>query len=258
MTLHYRALPDLTGVDLGSLPPTDEKSVWEQPITEPSARGATKSSSASSSLALPRVSAGYARIGKRLLDIVLASTALLLASPVLLLASLAIWFESGNPFYTQERLGMNGRRFRMFKLRSMVRGADQKLAECLERDPAMRAEWEHTQKLKCDPRITPLGSLLRKTSMDELPQIFNVLKGDMSLVGPRPMLPEQLSRYRSPQAYLSVRPGITGLWQVTSRNEDSFDLRAIMDLRYAQRLSFMTDVKIMTATFGVVWHATGY
>ena len=94
--------------------------------------------------------------------------------------------------------------------------------------------------------------------MDELPQIFNVLKGDMSLVGPRPMLPEQVTLYRYPQAYLGVRPGITGLWQVTARNEESFDVRAILDMRYAQRLSFKTDFKIITATFGVVLRATGY
>lgn len=258
MTLHYRVLPDLTGVELGPLPATGDLPVWDQPLTVPQLRGAMVSPLRSSLTALPQLDARYARVGKRLIDIVLATAALVLSFPLLLVLSLALWLESGNPFYTQERLGMNGRRFRMFKLRSMVRGAEAQLETCFDREPALRAEWDQTQKLKRDPRITPLGRLLRKTSLDELPQIFNVLIGDMSIVGPRPMLPEQMARYRSPQAYLGVRPGITGLWQVTARNEESFDLRAIMDLRYVQRLSFKTDLKIISATFGVVWRATGY
>lgn len=258
MTLHYRVLPDLTGVDLGPLPATGDLPVWDQPLLVPNLRGVIRLPSRSVPTTLPRLDARYSRYGKRGLDIVLATAALLLAAPLLVLLSLALWIESGNPFYSQDRLGINGRRFRMFKLRSMVLGADTLLEQHFDRDPALRAEWEETQKLRSDPRITPLGRLLRKTSLDELPQIFNVLKGDMSIVGPRPMLPEQMTLYRNPQAYLGVRPGITGLWQVTARNEESFDLRAIMDLRYVQRLSFKTDVKIIAATFGVVWRATGY
>ena len=258
MTLHYRALPDLTGVDLGPLPATGSAPLWALSSNVPHLRGAALLPYGAVPTALPLLNGNYARVTKRVLDVVLASIALVLVAPLLALMLLALWIESGNPFYSQNRLGMNGRRFRMYKLRTMVLGAEDQLEHHLDHDPAMRAEWNETQKLKLDPRITPLGRLLRKTSMDELPQIFNVLKGDMSLVGPRPMLPEQVTLYRYPQAYLGVRPGITGLWQVTARNEESFDVRAILDMRYAQRLSFKTDFKIITATFAVVLRATGY
>ncbi len=242
MTLHYRALPDLTGVDLGPMPAAPSA-----PIRVPQR-----------SVALPALGSAYAVVGKRMLDIALASVALVLAAPVLVLLAAALWIESGNPFYTQDRLGQHGRRFRMLKLRTMVIGAENRLEEFLDRDPALRTEWNLTQKLKRDPRITPVGRLLRKTSMDELPQILNVLKGDMSLVGPRPMLPAQLPLYLTPEAYLGLRPGITGLWQVTARNEESFDLRAVLDHRYAQRLTLGYDLRIIGATFGAIWRATGY
>jgi len=251
MTLHYRALPDLTGVDLGPLPASDENSAWSQPFraTRPTAR---------IQVALPALDGAYAATIKRGVDLALASVALVLMAPVLVVLAAALWIESGNPFYSQLRLGRNGRRFRMWKLRTMVRDADKQLAECLDRDPVLRAEWDLTQKMKNDPRITPIGRLLRKTSMDELPQIINVIKGEMSLVGPRPMLPDQMPMYRHPQAYLGLRPGLTGLWQVTARNEESFDLRATLDLRYAQRLSARLDLQIIASTFGVVLNATGY
>ncbi|MCB1394941.1 MAG: sugar transferase [Rhodobacter sp.] len=249
MTLHYRELPDVTGVDLGPLPAAGGFPYW--PTVPVVARPLPAD-------VRPVRHAGYLRRGKRVLDIVLSLAALILAAPVLVLLAAALWIESGNPFYTQERLGQNGRRFRMFKLRTMVIDAETHLAACLDRDPAMRAEWELTQKLKRDPRITPIGRLLRKTSMDELPQLFNVLKGDMSMVGPRPMLPEQLPLYAHPDAYLTMRPGVTGLWQVTARNEQSFALRATLDLRYAQRVSLGMDLRLILATLAVVFRATGY
>jgi exopolysaccharide production protein ExoY len=200
----------------------------------------------------------YAKVGKRVLDVVLASVALVLMLPVLLILMLVLWFESGNPFYSQPRLGKNGRVFRMWKLRTMIIGADRKLAQCLDADPDLRHEWETTQKLKRDPRVTPVGRLLRRTSLDELPQIINVLTGDMSLVGPRPMLPEQLPLYLHPEAYLALRPGITGLWQVTARNEEAFALRATLDRTYHDTLSLGRDLRIIGATFGAVVQATGY
>lgn len=200
----------------------------------------------------------YGGVGKRALDLVLCTIALILMAPVLALLSLALWIESGNPFYSQPRLGKDGRVFRMWKLRTMVIGADRKLAQHLAADPELRREWDLTQKLKRDPRITPLGRLLRQTSLDELPQIFNVMKGDMSLVGPRPMLPEQLPLYLHPEAYLALRPGITGLWQVTARNEEAFALRATLDQTYFERLSLRGDLAIIGATFGAVVQATGY
>jgi len=200
----------------------------------------------------------YLSHGKRLLDVALATAALILVAPVLLLLALALWIEGGKPFYLQPRLGKDGRVFRMWKLRSMVVGADRKLDDYLAADPALRQEWELTQKLKRDPRITPIGRFLRRTSLDELPQVINVIKGDMSLVGPRPMLPDQLPMYLYPEAYLSLRPGITGLWQVTARNEEAFALRAVLDRNYYDSMSLKSDLKIIGATFGAVLHATGY
>ncbi|GAB4273754.1 MAG: sugar transferase [Pararhodobacter sp.] len=258
MTLHYRALPDPTGVDLGPLPALSAHPAWTVANTANAPLTLDERPAALVAPGLPDVTLPYARHGKRVLDVVLGSIALVLAAPVLMLLAAALWLEGGNPFYTQDRLGMNGRRFRMIKLRTMVRNADQHLQHHLERDPRLRAEWEHSQKLKSDPRITALGRILRKTSMDELPQIINVLKGDMSLVGPRPMLPEQMPLYAHPSAYLGLRPGITGLWQVTARNEDSFALRAVLDLRYAQRVSLRTDLRIIAATFCAVFKGTGY
>ncbi|MFN3953195.1 MAG: sugar transferase [Pararhodobacter sp.] len=200
----------------------------------------------------------YARSFKRLFDIIAASVAIVLSAPVMALLAFALWIEGGRPFYTQLRLGRDGRQFRMLKLRSMVHDAEARLAECLAADPLLRQEWECSQKLKCDPRITPLGAFIRKTSLDELPQLFNVLRGDMSLVGPRPMLPDQLPLYLYPQSYLALRPGLTGLWQVTARNDQSFEMRAILDRHYGRRVTLWGDLRIMLATVRAVVCATGY
>lgn len=200
----------------------------------------------------------YAGTFKRLGDLILASIALVLVMPLLILLTVALWVEGGKPIYFQRRLGRDGKVFRMWKLRSMVVDADRMLQDCLDTDPALRAEWNRTQKLKRDPRITPLGRLLRITSLDELPQLINVIKGDMSLVGPRPMLPEQLPLYLHPEAYLALRPGITGLWQVTARNEAAFALRAELDRDYYETLSCRGDLRILGATFGAVINSTGY
>lgn len=246
MTLHYRILPDVTGVDLSPVFPL---------VETPPPRG-TRIAADPLSVSPPRPI--YEGWGKRAMDVVLASLALALSLPVLLILMVALWIEGGKPIFVQRRLGRNGRVFRMFKLRTMVQDAESRLAMCLDADPRLRAEWDLTQKLKADPRITPLGRLLRKTSLDELPQLFNVIRGDMSLVGPRPMLPEQLPLYRTPASYLRLRPGLTGLWQVTARNEESFDLRAAIDHTYAQNVSLSRDLGIMAVTFGALWRATGY
>jgi len=205
-----------------------------------------------------RTTSFYATWVKRVLDVAMSLVLIVLAAPVLVLLALALWIESGNPFYSQPRLGRNGRVFRMLKLRSMVKGADAKLSAFLEADPALKAEWNRSQKLKNDPRITALGRLVRKTSMDELPQLFNVLRGDMSMVGPRPMLVDQLPLYRHPEAYLALRPGLSGLWQVSARNDQDFDTRADLDRRYHQRMSPLLDLRILLATFRAVVRATGY
>ena len=151
-------------------------------------------------------------------------------------------------FYRQARVGRGGRIYRIWKLRSMVMNADQKLEAHLAADPAARAEWDETQKLKRDPRITRFGRLIRKSSLDELPQLWNVLIGDMSLVGPRPMMPDQRALYPG-RAYYALRPGITGPWQVSERNATSFADRARFDDKYHDRdLSLATDVRLLRPT----------
>jgi len=145
----------------------------------------------------------------------------------------------------------------MLKLRSMVADADQVLASYLALNPLARAEWDRDQKLRNDPRVTWVGRLIRKTSLDELPQFLNVLKGDMSVVGPRPMMCNQKDMYPGAE-YFEMRPGITGAWQTSARNESSFRERAAYDSDYFYKLSLLTDVKIVLRTFGVVMRATGY
>lgn len=199
----------------------------------------------------------YRRGAKRLLDIALV---LMAAAPVMMLLvplMAIIALDGCSPIYVQKRLGRNGRVFRMFKLRSMVAGADDVLEAYLERHPKARAEWNRTQKLKHDPRITIFGAFIRKTSLDELPQLLNVLKGDMSLVGPRPMMVNQRALYPG-TAYFEMRPGITGFWQVSERNESSFAERAHYDAAYFRELSLATDLRVMAQTVRVVFRATGY
>lgn len=200
----------------------------------------------------------YGRIGKRALDLALVAISLPVVLPVILLCALALWIESGQPFYRQKRLGEDGRVFRLLKLRTMVRDADQMLDRLLATNPALRAEWDATQKLKHDPRITRVGAILRATSLDELPQLWNVIKGEMSLVGPRPMMVDQLPLYGDPFAYFAVKPGITGLWQVSARNENRFDYRCKVDAAYLKQLSLWADLVLIVRTLGVVVRRTGY
>ncbi len=199
----------------------------------------------------------YSRHLKRTFDLLIV----LLAAPFVLLAvlifALAVRLDGGPAFYFQDRIGKNGRIFRIWKLRSMVTDADARLAAHLEENPEARAEWDHSQKLKNDPRITRVGRLIRKTSLDELPQLWNVVTGDMSLVGPRPMMPSQAPLYPG-QAYYRLRPGLTGYWQISSRNESSFAERAGFDSRYAAELSLLTDLRVLFSTVRVVLRGTGY
>ena len=205
----------------------------------------------------PRRAGLYGGGLKRCADILAVLLALPLALPVILLLGLLIRGDGGGAFYVQRRIGRGGKTFRLWKLRSMVVDADTRLREHLAADPAARAEWDRHQKLRCDPRITPIGRLIRKTSLDELPQLWNVLRGDMSLVGPRPMLPEQAMLYPG-RAYYRLRPGLTGLWQISDRNQTSFAGRAAYDTQYARRLSLPTEVFVLCATAWVVVRGTGY
>ena len=199
----------------------------------------------------------YRRFAKRGFDIFIV---LMASVPMLLVVGILaaiVAFSGGKPFYRQPRVGYGGRIYTMWKLRTMIRDADATLESYLEAHPDARAEWDSTQKLKTDPRITAIGRQLRKSSMDELPQLWNVLKGDMSLVGPRPMMPEQEVLY-SGTAYYRLRPGITGPWQVSERNESAFADRAHFDTLYDQTLSLRTDLSLLCATVRVVLRGTGY
>lgn len=198
----------------------------------------------------------YRRYMKRALDVLLIVLALPIVLPTVLCLAAMVAAQGHSPFYRQERIGRGGRSFTMWKLRTMVPDAEKRLQEHLESDAAARKEWDAFQKLKVDPRITPLGNLLRRSSLDELPQLWNVLRGEMSLVGPRPMLPEQKPLYPG-RAYFVLRPGVTGLWQVSERNASTFAQRAEFDADYDLALSFTTDVKVLVATVGVVFRCTG-
>ncbi|MDU9005082.1 sugar transferase [Sedimentitalea todarodis] len=204
-----------------------------------------------------RSSNAYLNWGKRTLDVALVVMSMPVVLPLVLLFAVLLWFEGGSPFYRQARIGKNGKEFLMLKLRSMVMDADARLARVLENDQDLRAEWETTQKLRNDPRVTPLGALLRQTSLDELPQLWNVLIGEMSLVGPRPMMPEQLALYGDPADYEALLPGLTGIWQVSTRNESHFSHRAVIDAEYRKTVSLKTDVTLLFKTISVVLRRTG-
>ncbi|WP_347313694.1 sugar transferase [Defluviimonas sp. SAOS-178_SWC] len=166
----------------------------------------------------------------------------------------------GQALYSQPRVGRHGKLFRCWKVRTMIPDADAALARILHDDPALAEEWRTTQKLVCDPRVTRFGALLRRTSLDELPQLWNVLNGTMSLVGPRPFTPDQRGLYRNGRAdadYYRLRPGITGLWQVSRRNRGSFSERATYDSVYRTQLGVWTDLAILARTLVVVFRATG-
>ncbi|WP_298857702.1 sugar transferase [uncultured Sulfitobacter sp.] len=199
----------------------------------------------------------YRNGGKRVLETLLVILSLPFFLPIILLCAIALWLEGGNPFYRQDRLGQNGTRFSILKLRTMVRDADAVLEEYLASDPEMRREWDEKQKLIKDPRVTRVGALLRSTSVDELPQLWNVLTGEMSLIGPRPMMPEQLTMYGDPTHYYALRPGITGLWQISARNENRFSFRNEVDATYNKSMSVTGDIAIIFKTVGVMLRRTG-
>ncbi len=205
----------------------------------------------------PKRPGPYRNLFKRAFDITAIALALPVIVPVVGALALVVALEGGNPFYTQMRVGRQGKKFRMWKLRSMVLDADARMMEYLEANPTARAEWDQTQKLQNDPRITRFGRVLRKSSLDELPQLWNVLKGDMSLVGPRPMMISQQLMYPG-TAYYVLRPGVTGYWQTAGRNRTTFEARADYDTAYEQALSLETDLGILVRTVSVVLNGTGY
>lgn len=196
---------------------------------------------------------------KRLTDTVIASVALIFLLPVLVPIALLVRLSDGGPaIFRQKRIGRNGEEFFCLKFRSMHVDAAQQLKELLERDPRAREEWKATQKLENDPRITRLGNFLRKTSLDELPQLINIIKGDMSIVGPRPIVRNEIEKYGEYfRHYSSVRPGLTGLWQVSGRSETTYDERVALDVEYVQDRSYFMDLKIMAMTVPAVLTSDG-
>ncbi len=188
---------------------------------------------------------------KRLLDLAGAACLLVACLPAFLAIALMVRRDGGPVFYAHPRVGRGGRIFGCLKFRSMVVDSDRRLAALLESDPAARAEWEATRKLKRDPRITGIGRLLRATSLDELPQLINVLRGEMSLVGPRPVTEAELDQHYGAAAaahYASVRPGITGPWQISGRNDVTYAARVALDVAYATTPSLWTDMRILLRT----------
>jgi lipopolysaccharide/colanic/teichoic acid biosynthesis glycosyltransferase len=200
-------------------------------------------------LPVPSAAGINARL-KRAFDVLAAGGMLLLLAPLFLLLAALVRRDGGAAFYAHTRVGQGGRGFGCLKFRSMVTDSQARLDALLAADPAARAEWEASRKLKNDPRITAIGHILRKTSLDELPQLVNVLRGEMSLVGPRPVVAAELDEYYGPAAaqYMSVRPGITGLWQVSGRSNTSYAQRVAMDVAYASQPSLWTDIKILART----------
>lgn len=200
-----------------------------------------------------------ARFTKRLVDLIGATAGLVLLGPVL--AAIAIWIRkgsSGSVIYSQERMGRKGRIVTILKFRTMYEDAEQKLAEILDSDPARRREYERFHKLEDDPRVTPVGKILRRYSLDELPQIVNVLRGDISLVGPRAYMPSELAHMNGLSgAVLQCPPGMTGLWQVSGRNHLSFDQRVSLDVHYVQNWSPWLDLYLLIRTVPTVLTGKG-
>ena len=198
------------------------------------------------------------RVLKRAFDIALASFLLILLMPILFLLYTAVRADGANAFFGHRRIGMHGKPFPCYKFRTMIPNAQQVLQRLLEQDPAARKEWEQTYKLKNDPRITKLGHWLRRTSLDELPQLWNVFCGHMSLVGPRPIVEAELQRYGDDSVYyLETRPGMTGVWQISGRNDTDYAFRVYLDSWYAKNWSLWYDVIILLKTLKVVFARHG-
>jgi lipopolysaccharide/colanic/teichoic acid biosynthesis glycosyltransferase len=188
------------------------------------------------------------------MNALIAVIALIFLAPVMLGVALAVFLQDGGPvLFAHRRIGKGGRYFYCYKFRSMAVDAEQRLASLLANDPEARAEWEKDHKLRNDPRVTKLGAFLRKTSLDELPQLINVLKGEMALVGPRPIVDAEVAKYGPRFAsYCAVKPGITGLWQISGRNDTSYRTRVALDAVYAKRRNLIMDSYIIAATIPAV------
>lgn len=206
-----------------------------------------------------RLSRRENRVLKRGFDLVLSAASLAMLSPLLLLVAVLVKLDSSGPvFFGHNRVGRGGSTFTCYKFRTMVPDARERLAALLESDPQARMQWDRDFKLRNDPRVTRVGKFLRKTSLDELPQIWNVLRGEMSFIGPRPIVPEEVERYGDKARYLfRVTPGITGLWQVSGRNDIDYSERVLLDEYYAKNWSLWLDIEILLRTVGAVFKRNG-
>ena len=195
---------------------------------------------------------------KRVFDIVGTLILAIVFSPLMLVIWLLMPRNGGSVIYKHRRIGKDGKAFECLKFRTMVPNAEEVLQQLLQSDPQAKAEWVSDHKLRNDPRITPVGRFLRRTSLDELPQLWNVIRGEMSLVGPRPVIKEELLRYgRNVGAYFAARPGITGLWQVTGRNDTDYRRRVALDTYYVRNQNLLLDLYILVKTTGVVLGGNG-
>ena len=207
------------------------------------------------SKAPPRTSGvNMASATNRGMNVAIAAIALLFFLPLMILVGMAIWCQDRGPvLFAHRRIGRDGRKFPCLKFRSMAIDAQERLEELLARDPQARLEWERDHKLRHDPRVTRLGAFLRKSSLDELPQLLNVIRGEMDLVGPRPIVEAEATKYGPRfKHYCAVNPGITGLWQVSGRNDTSYRSRVAMDCLYARSKSLPLDLWILVATVPAV------
>ncbi len=205
------------------------------------------------------VSFNYRSSTKRMLDLIISALLIPSILPMIGILWLIARSDGGSGFFAHERIGKDGRKFKCFKIRSMRQDAEKFLEAYLEENEDARIEWENDRKLKNDPRISKFGGFIRKTSLDELPQLINVIAGDMSLVGPRPVVEDELNKYGNKRSYyLSVKPGITGLWQVSGRNDVSYDERVQLDMDYFKRMSLALDLKIILMTAFSVMKKSGY
>lgn len=197
---------------------------------------------------------------KRIFDILFSLSILLLFSPVLFLIAIATRLTSKGPiFYAHKRVGRGAKLFNCYKFRTMYKDADKRLEDLLNKDAQLKKEWEASYKLKKDPRVTPIGTFLRKTSLDEFPQFWNVLKGDLSIVGPRPVIRDEMIKYYGEKAakILSIRPGLTGLWQVSGRSDTSYSKRVLLDEEYINNQSLALDIKLVLKTIPVMISSKG-
>ena len=208
----------------------------------------------------PPVGAHKSRIylGKRLFDVTGALVLAIVSLPVFVAVAVAIRLTGSPIFYSHNRVGLGRRTFRCYKFRTMVPNAQEVLQELLHRDSRALQEWRENHKLRNDPRITRMGNFLRTTSLDEIPQLWNVLKGDMSLVGPRPVVPDELERYGNrAQRYTTVRPGMSGLWQVSGRSNLTYSRRVSLDMLYIRRQNVALDLWVLWRTIFVVFDRGG-